>query len=554
MADDSIQASTITSSDGTLIPPSDFSSPDQMAILQNPAKCDLLGIIYHKEYYRTRDQSHLDNAIFCARKVAEICPPESPLRKKYLFRLGNWLVSRCDRYDEKTDLDEALQVLEESLEEDEEDEDHTGNLVGSRRADAFSSIARCHRIRYQDIGSQSDFDSSLEASKNALEIYYGVGPDKKIAEIEQNVAILYEDKFWVTKEYSGSLDHALEWAQRAVASSEGLGIWNECIETMSSLYQGRYSAFINEDDLQAAIEGWEELFIAQDSEELRAAYQFELGRVYFHLTQITQSPDDGSEASSNIRGALQCTPNDDPARPERLQLWDECFKFLSNTVGFDVRGRTTNAEIKAQKRKILFWASEQDPAYQAKLLEELSFMYYDRYQSGQRMSEAIAATDTMKEAIELTPEDQQKELVHRLQTIAFTFDELYKETGNTKYLDEGVLWARKAAGICEKSDEVENSLKALTLHTAARTLSDKIDEDSRDDNIMMTEAVTYAERAVELISESCNGNDNCEHCKDRTMYVEDLESFRRTYRPTSVISSSTQDDQSVEHTSEVKEG
>ena len=537
MADDSIPSFTITSSNGALIPPSEFFSPDQMAILEHPAKCDLLGKIHHTEFYRTHDPSHLDNAIFCGRKVAEICPPESPLRKKYLLRLGNWLVSRCDRYDETADLDEALRVLEESLEDDEEH--HAGNLKGNRRAEAYSSIARCHRIRYVDFGSQYYFDSSLEASKNALEIYHDVGIDKKIAEIEQNVAILYEDKFWVTKEYTGSLDHALEWAQHAVASSEGLGIWHECIKTMSSLYQGRYSAFINEDNLHAVIESWEELFIAQDSEELRAAYQFELGRVYFHLTKITGSPNDGSEASSNIRAALQRTPNDNPARPERMKLWDECFKFLSNTIGFDVRGRTTNAEIKAQKKKISFWASEQDPTHQARLLEELSFMYFGRYQSGERIGEAIAATDTMKEAIELTPEDQHKELVHRLQTISFTFDGLYKNTGNTEYLDEGVLWARKAAGICEKSEKVENLLKALTLYTAARILSVKIDEDSRDDNTMMIEAVTYAERAVELISEFCNGNDNCEHCKDRRIYVANLESFRRDY-PTIAISSSTE--------------
>jgi hypothetical protein len=551
MADDSIHASTITSSNGTLIPPSEFFSPDQMAILQNPAKCDLLGKIYHKEFYRNQVRSHLDNAIFCARTTVEICPPESPLRGKYLLRLGNWLVSRCDRYDQTVDLDEALQLLEESLKDG--DEDHVGSLRESQRAEAFSSVARCHRLRYLDIGSQYDFDCSLEASKNALEIYYEIGHDKKIAEIEHNVALLFEDRFWKTKESTGSLDHALEWAQRAVASSEGLEIWHECIKTMSGLCEGRFSAMINQDYLHAAIRGWEELFVAQDSEPLRAAYQFELGRVYFHLTKITESPDDGSEASSNIKAALQCTPNDDPTRPERLRLWDECFKFLSDTVGFDVRGRTTNAEIKEQKKKISFWASEQDPVYQAKLLEELSSMYYERYQSGQKICEAIAATETMKEAIELTPEDQHKELAHRLRIIAFTYDELYKDTDNTKYLDDGLLWARKAAEICEKSENIENSLKALTLHTAARILSDKINEDSPNDKTMMIEAVTYAERAVELISEYCNGNDNCEHCKDRTMYVEDLKEFRRTYHYTSVVSSSGHGDRSAEHASEQKE-
>ena len=36
-------------------------------------------------------------------------------------------------------------------------------------------------------------------------------------------------------------------------------------------------------------------------------------------------------------------------------------------------------------------------------------------------------------------------------------------------------------------------------------------------------------RAVELTSEFCNENDNCEYCEDRRMYLEDLKYFQRTY-------------------------
>ena len=49
-------------------------------------------------------------------------------------------------------------------------------------------------------------------------------------------------------------------------------------------------------------------------------------------------------------------------------------------------------------------ASLQATVHQAKLLEELSSMYYGRYQPGQRISEATAVMNTMKEAIELTPQ------------------------------------------------------------------------------------------------------------------------------------------------------
>ena len=41
----------------------------------------------------------------------------------------------------------------------------------------------------------------------------------------------------------------------------------------------------------------------------------------------------------------------------------------------------------------------------------------------------------------------------------------------------------------------------------------------------MIDIVRYAKRAVELTSKYCNENDNCEHCEDRRMYLEDLNTF-----------------------------
>ncbi|KAF2184896.1 hypothetical protein K469DRAFT_750735 [Zopfia rhizophila CBS 207.26] len=514
-----------------LISPSEFSSPDQLALLQHPAKCDTLSIIYHKEFYRTEARSHLDNAIFCARKVVEICPPENPLRKKYLLRLGNYLSSRYDRYTrgrEQTDLDEAVQSLQGGLRVDGDD----GDLVGYERAKALTTFARCHRLRFLVTGSQDDFDSTLEDCKSALAIYNEIKDDEKIARTEHMVAILYEDSFEKTKGSTESLDRAVEWAQRAVDSSEGLGFWNTCMKTLAGIYERRYPVSLNPDDLHAAIGCWE-LMIAQGSDRLRATYQFELGRVYYQLTKITESFDHGSEASSNIRRALQNTPSSDPARPGREKLFEECFDFLSNSVGFDIRDRATNAEVKAKTREISL-ASRQDPAHQAELLTELSLMYYGRYESGEATRDAVAAKDTLKEAIELTPDGDDENLASRLRLIAFICDQLYWEKDNPEYLDEGVLAAREAVGVCEQSRKIENSFKALVLHTSARVLSAKDAEDDYEDGTMISDAVRYAERAVELMSEYCNANDDCAHCKDKQMYLADLESFRRTKRAVGV--------------------
>lgn len=548
MGDFSIRRSIITSSDDTLIPPSEFTTPEQLAILETPERCDLLGIIHHKEFYRTQARSDLENAIFCARKVAETCPKEDPLRKKYLFRLGNWLASFCDRYGDIAGLHEALEFLKECLEEDEGRD--SGNLEGGRRADALGCVARCHRLLYLENESESDFDASVKANEMSYDIYSDLEADKKIATAERALAIVYEDRYKKTKDSTEHLNKAIEEARYAIWSSERFDSWEDCMRSLSGLYEDRYIASVKEEDeevFQEAIEYWEDLFVDQESEKHKVAYQFEIGRAYFHLTKITKSSDDGIEASSNIRRAIQSTPNDDPARPKRMRLWDECFEFLSNTVGFDFRGCATEAEIKAKRRHLYRLESEKD---KAKLLEELAFMRYARYQSTEATSEVIAANNALEESVGLTPEDDDEDRVRRLRTIAFFCQDLYKEKDNPRYLDEGIPWARKAAKVCEDSEKIDNPLKALTLHTLARMLSDKVDEDSFGDHVLMKEAVDYGKKAVELISEECNEDDNCEYCEDRKMFLRDLESFQRTYDRASGISSRTDDGQGSSRTGE----
>ncbi|KAK2768526.1 hypothetical protein FQN54_000382 [Arachnomyces sp. PD_36] len=528
MADSSIKRSVITSSSDTLIPPSDFNTAEQLVILQNPGKCDLLAIIHHKEFYRTQDRSYLDNGIFCARKAAEICPPEHPRRKKFLFRLGNFLASRCDRYGETEGLQEALEVLRECLKKDEHD------LEEPRRASALECRARCHRLLYLENGSESDFDATLEANKMAKEIYNSLESDKKLAITDRALAVLYEDRHRKNKDSIEYLDQAIERAKYAVWSSKHFDFWEDYVSSMSSLYESRYVAAVAEQDedvLRQAIDIWEDLFVGKTTQRQQAAYQLEVGRAYFYLTKITESADDGCEASSNIRSALRSTPNNDPARPERMKLWKECVDFLSDTVGFDVRGKVTNAEIKAAKQGIRNPnADEGSSAAKAKLLEDLAFKYDARYQSGGVTSEAIAAINALAESIQLTPEDEYETRVHRLRTIAFFYRDLYRETFNPNYLDQGLPWVRKAVSVCEENPEnIGISLRSLTMHTLARMISDKIDEDCPDDRAMMLEAVEYGKKAVDLISEACDGSDNCEHCDDRKMFSKDVESFQRIY-------------------------
>src|SRR5262249_1300903 len=155
----------------------------------------------------------------------------------------------------------------------------------------------------------------------------------------------------------------------------------------------------------------------------------------FRLAKLSNSPDDGSEATANIAAALRGTSADHPLRAERLKLWDEAVEFLSNSdMGFDIRGKTTNAEIVALKKEIAYWASEGDSANQAELLKDLYAMYHSRYRSSNTTSEAILAKAALMEAIELTPEEDEETLALRLRTVAFLCSELYRNSFDPKYL------------------------------------------------------------------------------------------------------------------------
>jgi hypothetical protein len=242
------------------------------------------------------------------------------------------------------------------------------------------------------------------------------------------------------------------------------------------------------------------------------------------------SPNDGSEASSNIAAALRNSRADDPARPERLRLRQEIFEFLSTSdVGFDVRGRTTNAEIAAQKKEIEYCASEGNAAGQAELLRDLAMMYYGRYQSAEALRELVASKDTMRTAIEVTPEDDEQNTAIRLRTAAFICCELFRETDDVEHLDDGIQWGRRAVEICERSADLQNSVKALISHTFGRTLHTKIDEEGPVSDAMIAEAMGAYERSVDWMSEYCSQEDDCEHCRDRKMYRKDMEHLRRRY-------------------------
>ncbi|KAL3482638.1 hypothetical protein BJX62DRAFT_221342 [Aspergillus germanicus] len=171
-------------------------------------------------------------------------------------------------------------------------------------------------------------------------------------------------------------------------------------------------------------------------------------------------------------------------------------------------------------------------------------MHWARYMSNEeQISDAKSAIKTMEEAARLTPhnEDNRTVIIERHSKACWFAYEAWREYDLPAYLKLALPSAREAADRCAATRSVPNSLRAKVLHEAAMILASLYDEgdssseegedDDQDDGdeTLGDEAVRYAELAVELAAkDGCEANDGCDHCKQRSVYVDGLESVRRS--------------------------
>lgn len=209
-------------------------------------------------------------------------------------------------------------------------------------------------MRYMVNGLDADFDASLVALKSALETYRSLRDNKNIAVCQYLGAVLHEEKYQVVRN-EAAIDAAIASAQEAVEASDsdrsspGFRIWKDAIELLALLYRKRYLLIEEQEDLKDAIKTAERLYTVLVTENDRARLHFGMAQLYFALVKRTNSQDYGGEVSGHLRGCLHLTPKSHPARVEREEFFEVCFEWLSNNdqVGYDFRGRPTNAEIAA---------------------------------------------------------------------------------------------------------------------------------------------------------------------------------------------------------------
>lgn len=544
-----IPRSLITSPEDTLLPPTSLKTTEQHALLNEHSKLYTLGQIYRLEHQKTGQKIYLDHAIYCATRLLEIYTTNDVLRRKYLFQFGDEHASRYALLGQAADVDVAIDALAQSLREDQDSEQ---NLSGGARGKALRSYSQSLKMRYMVNGLDADFDASLVALKSALETYWSLGDEKNIAECHYLGAVLYEEKYNVAKT-EAAIDSALAWAQDAVEASDsdrssaGFRIWKDAMELLDSLYRKRYLLNEEREDLEDAIDTAERLYAVLVTATDRARLHFELAQLYFVLVKRTNSQDHGGELSGHLRRCLHLTPKSHPARAQREEFWEVCFDWLSNNdkTGYDPRGRPTKAEIEAQRHLIAQFDEGRDPLELAGLHNELAMMYWARYESNERTSEAKSAIEAMKEAARLTPDNKEEQAVERLYKVGLFAYELWRGVQATNYLKLGLRSVREAAERCVASTDIPSLVKARALHGAARLMITLFDESQYDDEsdeeaeeesgdedgrseTLVKEAVRYAARAVELAAEEgCQVDDGCENCAERSMYAKDLHHMQR---------------------------
>lgn len=544
-----IPRSLIASPDDTLLPPISLTTAEQHTLLNEHSKLYILGQIYRLEHQKTGENIYLNHAIYCATRLLEIYTTHDALRRKYLFQFGDEHASRYALLGQAADLDIAIDALAQSV---RDDQDSAQNLFGSTRGKALRSYSQSLKMRYMASGLDADFDASLVALNSALETYWFLGDEKNIAECHYLGALLYDEKYGLVKT-EAAVDSALAWAVDAVEASEsdrssaGFRIWKDAMELLASLYRKRYLSIEEQEDLEDAIDTAERLYAVLVTATDRARLHFELAQLYFALVKNTNSQDHGGELSGHLRRCLQLTPKSHPSCTKREEFWEVCFDWLSNNdkTGYDPRGRPTTAEIEAHRHQIAQFDEGRDPLELGGLHDELAMMYWARYESNERTSEAKSAVEAMKEAARLTPDNKEKQAVERLYKVGFFAYELWRGVPATNYLKLGLRSAREAAERCVASTDMPSLVKARVFHGAARLMitffdecqdDDESDEEAEEESgnedgrseTLVKEAVRYAARAVELAAEEgCQVDDECKSCAERSMYAKDLQYMQR---------------------------
>lgn len=371
-----------------------------------------------------------------------------------------------------------------------------------------------------------------EREKIALNYYMIAGSYRT-----QFTRIQGQDQEKVLALVNRSLEYTDKALQMLASSSLGKGSrqWAdtnkrkvEYLMRRATIYKGKAAMDKAEADMRAAIDTLQKLMENVDEEEkvegeeydtdeLRAEYQFDLGKLYASLASITMKQDDLHEAVYSLQRASESTKRDDPQWMPRFVMLQATLEAFMATMGAQKLGSNVAIKTKTEEvERLLASTKEEDQGGpQAHALYRLAEMHYQRYQDRHTVDDLLIAAEHLQKAVMKLGDDDHSHIFQCLSLESGLYHLLFDDDDDPKYLRRGLETCEKAVQLLPKAGPAVNTRgKAMLYNNMGYYLYYLADEEYDGDASMARSLVERAIQAGEAAAEILEKEDKEEENED----------------------------------------
>ncbi|KAH8145694.1 uncharacterized protein LAJ45_10334 [Morchella importuna] len=445
-----------------------FSYVQSRPLCNGVPRQDLLWVLCNlllRRYSQFHSLSDLDFAIQCmeeSRGTIGLHSPNSP----HVFRMLNSLYRRrFERSQAMQDLEKAEEVIESALE--------ATNANHRMRASLLHMLSTTILKRYDQTQNKADLDLGIEREKEAISVALPQDPARE--DIFRSMAAIY----LIRADHLGQADdieQAISWAEQAV----GLPIVNnqvkaESIHILSTALLARFERKWDIDDVNRAIN------LAQEAIGLIPMYTWNqtnifntLGGLYLSRHRHTGDSQDLDKAIEIGEGALSRSSEEDPSRA----------LYLTNITQllFQRSTRYHNPEdLKEGTRRIIeiLAVTPLDDPQRPRRCYILAAFYKMRYDNSGNLIDLNKAIELSEEALQLFPPTH----ISRFQVynlLAKVYTLRYHRLEGVENIELSIEWARKTYSAIG-SPRADRSAASMTL---ARSLMNRFKHKKKKDDIL----------------------------------------------------------------------
>ncbi|MPY31108.1 CHAT domain-containing protein [Streptomyces adustus] len=352
-------------------------------------------------------------------------PASSEIARGASFGLATTLATRYERYGSLDDLNTAVQLLDDGLE----------NLPADhpRRYMYLSNLGGMLESRFDRLGGTADLDRGIDLHRQAVALVPLDAADRPNA--LNNLGTALRVRF---RRHGGpeDLDDAITHLRQAKATGTRL-VKGHALHNLGAAHAARFNRTGDVADIDAAIEFMREAIPLLDATH-RPTSLSSLGQSLLDRFQHLGALDDLDAAIAASAEAVDSTPTDHQDRPRTLSHLGTLFE-----ARFDRLQSLSDADAAIDYARQAVRDTPHDHFERAGYLLCLGNVLVKRYLLSDEDSDAADAAEAAREAVELTPEDS-AEYPKVLNLLCGALTQHFEASRKKADLDEAIDAARAA--------------------------------------------------------------------------------------------------------------